>query len=120
MLLSESEIKSVCQQMLNLCQADDALVSISSEDYSQLRFAANSFTTAGRREDASASVTVWINKKRGSAAANNLDAASLKAAVAQAEELARMSPEDKEYLPTLGPQTYKPTQGYVDQTVNLS
>src|SRR5262249_2238255 len=38
----------------------------------------------------------------------------------QAEELARLSPIDKEYLPTLGPQTYRPSPGYVEATVNLS
>src|SRR5205807_2912630 len=41
-------------------------------------------------------------------------------AVEQAEQLARISPVDKEYLPTLGPQTYRPTGGYVAATANLS
>src|SRR2546425_6452060 len=48
-------------------KADDAAVSVSSEDYAHLRFAANGFATSGRRENAMASVTVWINEKRGSA-----------------------------------------------------
>jgi predicted Zn-dependent protease len=120
MLLSEEQIKSVCDQLLSFCKADDAQVSVDSEDYSHLRFAANGFTTSGRREDASASITVWMGGKRGSAAANDLDAASLRNAVEQAEQLARISPVDKEYLPTLGPQTYKPVSGYVEATANLS
>jgi len=98
----------VCDQLLSCCKADDAQVSVDSEDYSHLRFAANGFTTSGRREDASASVTVWIGGKRGSASANDLDPASLRNAVEQAEQLARISPVDKEYMPTLGRQTYKP------------
>src|SRR5215831_2157562 len=118
MLLSEKEIKSVCDQLLSSCKADDALVSVDSEDYSQLRFAANGFTTSGRREDASASVTVWIGRKRGSASANDLDPASLRSAVEQAEQLAKISPEDKEYMPTLGQQTYRPVEGYVEATAN--
>src|SRR5258705_467524 len=120
MPLSEKEIKTVCVQLLSCCKADDAMVSVESEDYSHLRFAANGFTTSGRREDASASVTVWIGSKRGSASANDLDAASLRSAVEQAEQLARISPEDKEYIPTLGPQSYKPVHGYVEATANLS
>src|SRR5205085_12033931 len=82
--------------------------------------AANAFTTSGRRENASASVTVWIDKKRGSAAANDLEEASLKSAVEDAERLARISPVDREYVPTLGPQSYKPSGGYVEATVNIS
>jgi predicted Zn-dependent protease len=31
-----------------------------------------------------------------------------------------MAPEDKEYLPTLGPQNYRPVSGYVEATANLS
>jgi len=120
MLLSEKESKSICDKLLSLTKADDAEVSVFSDDFSHLRFAANSFTTNGRREEASATVTVWIDKKRGSASASDLEEASLKMAVAQAEELARLAPVDKEYLPTLGPQKYKPSAGYVEATVNLS
>jgi predicted Zn-dependent protease len=67
-----------------------------------------------------AQVTVWIDRKRGSATTNEIGDDSLKDAVAQAEQLARLSPVDPEYLPTLGPQTYRPTHGYVDATANIS
>jgi predicted Zn-dependent protease len=120
MLLSESEIKSVCDQLLSLSKADDMMVSVESEDYSHLRFAANQFTTSGRREDVSASVSVWIGGKRGSASAHSLEPGSLRSAVEQAEHLATISPEDKEYVPTLGSQPYKPVSGYVKATVDLA
>src|SRR6266513_2392631 len=113
MLLTEQQTKALCQKLLSYTKADDAQVSVGSEDYSHLRFAANAFTTSGRRENAVASVTVWIDKRRGSAAANDLDDASLRTAVEDAERLARISPVDREYVPTLGPQRYKPTGGYV-------
>src|SRR2546423_14924914 len=120
MLLSEAEIKSICEHTLSLSTADDMEVSVSSESYSQLRFAANDFTTSGKREDRSASITVWSGGKRGSASAHALNPDSLRGAVEQAERLARISPVDKEYVPTLGPQTYKPVSGYMDATVNLA
>src|SRR6185295_16822859 len=69
---------------------------------------------------AAANVTVWIDKKRGAASANDIDDASLKMAVEEAERLARLSPVDKEYMRTLGPQRYKPAGGYVEATVNIS
>ncbi len=40
--------------------------------------------------------------------------------VEQAEKIARNAPVDREYLPTLGKQTYKATNGYVESTANLS
>jgi predicted Zn-dependent protease len=120
MLLTEKETKAVCEKLLGFTNAEDAEVNVSSEDFSNLRFAANTFTTNGRRENAGAAITVWIDKKRGSASANDIDEASLKMAAQEAERLARISPVDREYVPTLGTHTYKPSGGYVDATVNIS
>lgn len=120
MLLSDSDAKAICEKVLGAVKADDASVDLRCEDYAHLRFAANSFTTSGRREDIEVSLTVWIDKKKGSASTNEIDDASLGALVEQAEQLARVSPVDPEYLPTLGPQRYKPTSGYVEATVNIS
>jgi len=120
MLLTEKQSKAICDQLLRYTKADDAEAAVVSDDSSHLRFAANGFTTSGRVEDTTASITVWIDKKRGSASSNDLEEPSLRMAVQQAEQLARLSPVDKEYLPTLGPQTYKPTGGFSEATVNLS
>jgi predicted Zn-dependent protease len=120
MLLSEQEAKAICQKLLGYGKADDVVVAMESEAFSHLRFAANTFTTSGRREDLEVSVTSWIDGKKGTASTNETDDASLEAAVRQAEQLARLSPVDREYLPTLGPQQYKPSHGYVEATANIS
>jgi predicted Zn-dependent protease len=120
MLLTEQETRAVCEKLLSCTKAEDAQAGVTSTDLSHLRFAANGFLTSGRRESQSASITVWIDNKRGSAAASNLEEESLRAAVAQAEELARLAPVDKEYVPTLSAQTYRPGGGYVEATANLS
>jgi len=120
MLLTEKEAREITEKLLSYVKADDATVSVGSENYSHLRFAANSFTTSGARENTTIGVTVWIDKKRGSSSTNEMDDESLRAAVAQAEQLARISPVDREYLPTLGPQTYQPVNGYAEATSNIS
>jgi len=120
MLLTEKEARAVCEKLLSYTKADDASVGVTSENYGHLRFASNAFTTSGARENVSVGVTVWIDKKRGSASTNEIDDDSLKATVALAEQLARISPVDREYMPTLGRQTYKPVNGYVEATSNIS
>lgn len=119
MLLSEKESRSICDKLLGYVKADDASVSVTSEAYSHQRFAANTFTSNGRSENTTVGVTVWINKKRGAASTNEVDDASLRAAVEEAERLARISPVDREYLPTHGVETYKPTGGYAEATANI-
>jgi len=120
MLLSEKEAKAMCEKVLSFVKAGDAAVGVASEQTAHLRFAANAFHTSGRSEDVSVGLTVWVDKKRGSASTNETDDASLRAAVEQAEQLASVSPVDREYLPTLGAQQYKPTQGYVEATANIN
>jgi predicted Zn-dependent protease len=120
MLLTEKEARAICEKMLSYVKADDASVGVTSENYGHLRFAANAFTTSGARENVSVGVTVWIGNKRGAASTNEIDDESLKATVALAEQLARLSPVDREYMPTLGPQTYTPVNGYAEATSNIS
>jgi predicted Zn-dependent protease len=123
-LLAEPEARKLAERIISFVRADDATVSVDSERFSHLRFAANAFTTSGERENRSASVTVWLKTnegmKRGAATTNDTDDASLRAAVEEAESLARISPVDREYVPTLGPQTYRPSAGFALQTAMVS
>ncbi|HEU4931598.1 MAG TPA: DNA gyrase modulator, partial [Pyrinomonadaceae bacterium] len=105
MLLTEKEARTICEKLLSYVTADDAAVGVGSENYGHLRFASNAFTTSGARENVNVGVTVWIGNKRGAASTNEIDDESLKATVAQAEQLARISPVDREYMPTLAKQT---------------
>jgi predicted Zn-dependent protease len=120
MLLTEKEAKQITDKLLSYVKADDAAVGVSSSETSHVRFAENSFLTSGKRENRGASVTVWIGGKRGAAATNDFDDASLRTAVEQAEQIARIAPIDREYLPSLSAQAYKPTNGYVEATANIS
>jgi len=120
MLLTEKEAREITDRILSFVKADDASVALSSEKTSHLRFARNAFLTSGNTVGRTASVTVWIKGKRGAASTNDLGDESLKAMVEQAEQTAEISPVDREYLPTLAPQAYKPTGGFVESTANLS
>ena len=120
MLLTEKDARTICEKLLSYVKADDANVSVNSDNFGHLRFAGNAFTTSGARENVTVNVTVWIDKKRGAASTNEIDDESLKATVALAEQLARISPVDREYMPTLGRQTYKPVNGYAEATSNIS
>lgn len=120
MLLNENEAKKITDKILSYVKADDASVSISSEKYSHLRFARNAFLTSGNTVERGANITVWIKGKRGSSSTTDFDDASLKAMVEEAEKIAEISPVDREYLPTLGKQTYKESTAFVEKTADIS
>ena len=119
-MLTEREARKICDTLLKLTKADDAVVGVSESIGSNQRFAANAFTTNGSSRERGFSVTVWMDKRQGSASGTEFDEASLRRAVEQAEHLAKLSPVDVEYLPTLGPQKYKPVKGFVSKTAEIS
>lgn len=120
MLLNEKDAKKITDKILSLVKADDAQVSVGSEKYSHLRFARNAFLTSGNTVERGASITVWIDKKRGSSSTTDFDDSSLKAMVEEAEEIAKISPVDRQYLPTLGQQEYKESNRYSENTAKVS
>lgn len=120
MLLTADEARRLTTRILAMVRAEDASVNVTSRIHRYLRFAANNIQTSGDRETRTASVTVWIERRRGAATTSDLSDASLREMVDQAEALARLSPVDREYMPTLGPQRYESTRRYVEDTAALS
>jgi predicted Zn-dependent protease len=120
MLFTEQEVRAITEKILSFVKADDATASVGSNKQSHLRFAANNVLTSGSRVGRSANVTVWIGGRRGAASTNDLDDASLRQMVEQAERIARNAPVDREYVPTLGKQSYKPSAAFVEATASLS
>ncbi len=120
MLLTEQDVKRLTARILEMVKGDDATASVSSNKQSHLRFAANNVLTSGSRIGLNANVTVWIGGKRGSASTNDLDDASLRLMVDEAEKIARNAPPDREYVPTLGKQEYRPTNRFFQATSDLS
>lgn len=120
MLMTEKEAKDLCQKILSLTKADDAQVNVNNGVQTHQRFAANSFTTGGAGENMSVALTVWIGKKKGLATTNDVSDKALRAMAEEAEQMARISPVDREYLPTLGAQIYRATGGYTAATAQAT
>jgi predicted Zn-dependent protease len=117
--LSREQAKALCDRALSFARADETRINITSGWSGNTRFAGNEITTSGGTTNTDVTVTSTIGKRRASATTNVLDDESLKRTVAFAESLARLSPENPELMPELGPQTYSPINGYFDSTANL-
>ena len=118
-LLSRDEARALADRVLKLSTADETRVNITSEWSGHTRFADSSITTSGGVTNVSVRVTATIGKRRAAATTNVLDDASLKRTVDLAISLARLSPEDPELMPELGPQTYPSIRAFVERTADL-
>jgi predicted Zn-dependent protease len=118
-LLSREQAKALADRVLALSPADQTRVNIQSMWSGNTRFADASITTSGGVTDTTVTVTVTVGKRQASSSTNVLDEASLKRTVDLAARLARLSPEDPELMPELGPQTYSTVNAFAESTADL-
>lgn len=118
--LSREDAEALARRVLALSKADEARVNITSGIQGNTRFAQNQISTSGDSSNATVTVTSAWGKRVASATTNRFDADSLRQVVETSERLARLVPEDPEYLGELGPQQYPESHGYFDSTAGLT
>jgi predicted Zn-dependent protease len=119
-IMSRERMEEIMNKLKSLSKADDVSANIFSGYQTDVRFAANQMSTSGAVMTAGLGVQSTIGKKHAVATTNDFSDESLKAVVEKSEALAKLSPDDPEVMPPLGPQTYLPVTGYFDSTANLT
>jgi predicted Zn-dependent protease len=117
--LTQDEAQSICQRVLKYSTADDCSVSIAGNRNGNIRFARNAVSTAGLTEDRRLTVQVAFGKRQGTANVNEFDDKSLERAVRRAEDVARLAPENPEYVGIPGKQDFKPSEEYFASTAAI-
>jgi len=84
----------------------DASVSVRELRSGHVRFASSEITTAGEVANTETTLSVAFGARHASSTTNQTDAASLASLFARTADLAKIAPEDPEWLPPLGPQRY--------------
>ena len=118
--LTEEQAREITDKLLGFANADHTRVYVSSGTQSNTRTAINRITTAGSSVDTNLSITSVFGRRVASIRTNRLDDQSLERAVSESEALARIAPEDPEYLPELAEQEYESVDGYYDSTGTLT
>lgn len=119
-LLSKDDARALLENVLRYSKADTCEVTLNQSTGGNIRYARNTVTTAGAQHDISLSVQSAFGKKSGTAAINEWDEASLEKVVRRSEELARLAPENPEFMPPLGPQAYVDTPTYAASTAGIT
>ena len=119
-VLTREEAESLIARTLKFSKADAIRVNVGSARESNVRFAANQMSTAGLSSTTTIRVQSVFGKRKASVVTNSRTDEGLKRAVEQSEALARLAPEDPEYLGELGPQQYATIPAWFDSTASLS
>ena len=99
-------LEALCRRVLALTRAEAARVTIDDGARGFTRYAANRITTAGESRDSNVGITSVFGRRLATVTTNRLDDGALEEAVRRSEALARLAPENPEYVGELEPQRY--------------
>lgn len=119
-ILSKEEARALLTKVLSYSKADECEVNLNGTDSGNIRYARNAVSTSGKISQNTLVVSSAFGKKSGVATINEFDDASLEKVVRRSEELAQLAPENPEYMPLLGPQTYAEPITFVPATAAIT
>ncbi len=105
--MSEDQALSLVESILKQSQADGVFVSLSDGESSLSRFSENQITQNISRSRFNLTITSYFGKRNASASTSEQDPEAIAETVRRSEELARIAPEDPEWVPLLEPQSYE-------------
>lgn len=119
-IYSKEEAKQILDKALSFSKADTCEANLGGTNEGNIRYARNTVSTAGYQNNQTLAVQSSFGKKVGVATIDEFDDASLEKVVRRSEELARLSPENPEFMPPLEPQEYLESKEYFKSTANVS
>lgn len=119
-ILTEEQAKAILDKVIALSKADECTATLTGSTNGNIRFALNNVSTSGIVSDTSLGVQVAFGKRVGTATINEFDDAALERVVRRAEDLARLAPENPEFMPAIGKQSYQPTSTFSPATAALT
>lgn len=119
-IYSEEQAKAILDKAIKMSKADECTAQLSGSNGGNVRYALNNVSTSGYVSDADLVVEVAFGKRTGTATINAFDDKSIESVVRRAEELAKLAPENPEFMPAIEKQTYKPTSTFVEKTAAIT
>lgn len=119
-ILTEEQAKAILDKVIALSKADECTASLSGSIDGNIRFALNNVSTSGIVTNTDLAVQVAFGKRVGVATINEFNDAALERVVRRAEDLARLAPENPEFMPAVDKQTYQPSATFSQATADIT
>ena len=119
-IFTEAQSKAILDKVIALSKADECTATLTGSIDGNIRFALNNVSTSGIVSNADLAVQVAFGNRTGTATINEFDDAALERVVRRAEDLARLAPENPEFMPAIDKQTYKPSSTFSAATAAIT
>jgi predicted Zn-dependent protease len=120
MIWTREQAKALTDKALSFSKAEEAFVALNGGERANVRYARNTATTSGASSGYNLAITAAFGKRSGTVTTAEFDDASLQKAARNAEEIAKLSPENPEAMPAIGPQTFTPVKAFFDDAATAS
>ena len=117
---TEEQAREILEKVVALSTADECTATLNGSIDGNIRFALNNVSTSGVVSNTDLAVQVAFGKRVGTATVNEFDDAALERVVRRAEDLARLAPENPEFMPAIGKQNYRPSPTFSESTAAIT
>ena len=119
-IFSKDKAKDIMERALKYSSADSCIMNLNGTDRGNIRYARNTVSTSGFQSNVTLSITSNFGKKSGVVSINEFDEKSLKEAVKRSEELAKLAPDNPEFMEPLGNQdSYNKSKMFYNSTAKI-
>lgn len=119
-IMTEAEAKTILDKVIALSTADECTAQLGGSIEGNIRFALNNVSTSGVVSDTGLSVQVAYGKRVGVALINEFSDEALARVVKRAQDLAKLAPENPEFVPAVEKQTYRPSDTFSAATAAIT
>jgi len=119
-IYTKEEARQIMEKALSFSSAEACEVNLFGTESGNIRYARNTVSTSGHRSNQTLVVQSNFGLKSETATIDEFDDASIEKVVKRAEELAQLSPENPEFMPPLGPQTYDESKTFSESTAKIT
>lgn len=119
-ILSKDGAFAILGKVLSYSKAEGCEANLNGGLSGNIRYARNTVTTSGTVSDMTLVVQSNYGKRAGTATINEFDDASLEKVVRRSEELAKLAPENPEFVEVLGPQEYLESKAHFATTAGIT
>lgn len=120
-VLSEDQALSLIEKVIKQSEAEGVFISLSTGEEALSRFSSNQISQNISSTQFNLTITSYFGTRSASASTTDMNPEAIAAAIQRSEELARIAPEDPEWVPLLEPQTEEQrTPAFDEATATLS